>query len=86
MAHVVYEGHAIVYSSRPSERVNDRPLFLPMAVIVWTDVSTGMPALHILKFRGLYASAVEAEAVAFNMAIRWVDERKVMPQHRSAYG
>jgi hypothetical protein len=86
MAHVVYEGHAIVYSSRMGKPDNDRVRFAPAAVIVWTDVSTGTPALHTLEFRGLYDSAVEAEAVAFNMAIRWVDEEIVARQHCSASG
>jgi hypothetical protein len=76
MAHLVYKDHTIVYSSRPSEPAGDRTGFLPMAVIVWNDPATGVPVIHTTGFGGSYDSAVEAEAVAFNESLHWVDQRQ----------
>jgi hypothetical protein len=74
MAHTLYKDHTIVYTSRPV-RTEDAEKFVPVAVVIWTDLSTDVKRVENLKLRGAYASDEEARRIAFTEAMRWVDRK-----------
>jgi hypothetical protein len=75
VAHVLYKNHTIVYSSREIKINKERRHFIPLAVIAWTDFTTGKSHVHSLRFRAGYTSPEQARAVALSQAKYWVDHR-----------
>jgi hypothetical protein len=74
MAHTLYKDHSIIYTSRPV-RTEKSEGFVPIAVVVSSDLSTGTTYVHNLKLTGVCVSDEEARGIAFIEAMRWVDRK-----------
>jgi hypothetical protein len=74
MAHTLYKDHTIVYPSRPIG-TEESEGFVPIAVVVWSDRSTGVSRVQHLKISGICASIEDAKAMAFVEAMRWVGRK-----------
>jgi hypothetical protein len=71
MSSLLYKGHSIIYDAA-LDRFTGR--YVPTGQIVWHTMK-GKHGAHSFALSELFATALEAKAVALEEAIAWADQR-----------